>query len=254
MKFVLAMIARNLAVERRSPRTGFLRMVFQPAVYIFVFGHVVGRMLPAGSAGDYAAVMAPGVVAITLMSAPYLVVGSAILSGFYFRTMEAWLLSPVALRSLVLALVACGTLYGSVSALVVALLVWAILGIVPGQPLLMAYFAVAGSLFFSLLSVTVLLVPATPKQGQEVFSFLMMPMTFFGCTFYSFSMLQPPFDYLALLLPTTYLSEGLRAAYLPGGGDGLPGNWIAVGLAATTVALAPVADRVLARRLRDFTW
>lgn len=254
MKFVWAMIARNFAVECRSPRISFLRMVLQPAIYIFVFGYVVGRMLPAGSAGGYSSVMAPGMVAISLMNAPYLVVGSSILSGFYFRTMEAWLLSPVALRSLLLALVASGTLYGTVSAVVVTLLVWAILGILPEHWALTFYFCLVGSVFFSLLAVTVLLASTTPKKGQDVFSFLMMPMTFFGCTFYSFSMLQPPFDYLALLLPTTYLSEGLRAAYLPGGGDGLPGGWIAIGLAATTVALAPVADRVLVRRLRDFTW
>ena len=68
MNFVLAMLARNFAVERRSLRTGFLRMVLQPAVYIFVFGYVVGRMLPGGSTGNYAQVMAPGVLAITLIS------------------------------------------------------------------------------------------------------------------------------------------------------------------------------------------
>lgn len=253
MKFVLAMIARNLAVERRSPRTGFLRLVLQPAVYIFVFGYVVGRMLPGTGSDDYAAIMAPGVVAISLMSTPYLVVGGALLSGFYFRTMEAWLLSPVTLRAILVALVACGTLYGCISALMVALLVRAILGIAPAQPIMMAYFAIAGSLFFSLLSVIVLLAPATPKQGQEIFSFLTMPMTFFGCTFYSFSMLGPPFDTLALLLPTTYLSEGLRAAYRPATGS-LPGDWIALGLAGAILILAPLADRVLARRLRDFTW
>ena len=49
MNFVLAMLARNFAVERRSLRTGFLRMALQPAVYIFVFGYVVGRMLPGGN-------------------------------------------------------------------------------------------------------------------------------------------------------------------------------------------------------------
>lgn len=253
MSFIRAMLARSLAVERRSARVGFLRMVLQPAVYLFVFGHVVGRMLPTGEGGNYAAVMAPGVVAISLMSAPYMAVGGPILTGFYFRTMEAWLLAPVALRSLLAAMVAVGTLYGCVSAGVVALLVWAILGILPEQPALMAWFCVAGSLFFSLLAVTVLLAPATPRKGQEVFSFLMMPMTFFGCTFYSFSMLQPPFDWLALCLPTTYLSEGLRAAYRPAA-DGMPGGWIAVGLTVATLALTPLADWVLRRRLRDFTW
>ena len=81
----------------------------------------------------------------------------------------------------------------------------------------------------------------------------MMPMTFFGCTFYSFSMLQPPFSWLALCLPTTYLSEGLRAAYLPVI-EGLPSGMIAVGLLLTTLALLPLADWVLARRLQNFTW
>jgi ABC-2 type transport system permease protein len=253
MNFVLAMLARNFAVERRSLRTGFLRMVLQPAVYIFVFGYVVGRMLPGGSTGSYAQVMAPGVLAITLMSTPQLVVGSSILSGFYFRTMESWLLAPVTLRAILAALVVCGTLYGSVNGLVVVALIWAILGIVPEHPCLLAYFILAGSLFFSLLAVSVLLLPSTPRQGQEVFSFLMMPMTFFGCTFYSFSMLQPPFSWLALCLPTTYLSEGLRAAYLPVM-EGLPSGMIAVGILLITLALLPLADWVLARRLRNFTW
>ncbi len=253
MKFVWAMLARTFAVECRSPRTSFLRLVLQPAIYIFVFGYVVGRMLPAGGSASYAQVMTPGVVAIALMSAPYLVVGSSILTGFYFRTMEAWLLTPAGMRDLLLALVAGGVLYGSVSAAVVVALIWAILGIAPQQWALTAYFCLAGALFYSLLAVAVLLAPVTPKKGQDIFSFLMMPMTFFGCTFYSFDMLQAPFSYLALLLPTTYLSEGLRAAYrVPG--SSLSGGWIALGLALTTLALVPLADRVLARRLRDFTW
>lgn len=254
MNFVWTMLARNITVELRSPRISFLRMVLQPAIYIFVFGHVVGRMMPAGSTGGYASVMAPGMVAISLMSAPYLIVGGSILSGFYFRTMEAWLLSPVGLRSLLLALVASGALYGCASAAVVILLVWAILGILPAHWLLTLYFCLLGSVFFSLLAITVLLASSTPKKGQDVLSFLMMPMLFFGCTFYSYRMLQPPFDSLALLLPTTYLSEGLRAAYQPGSGSGLPGDWIAIGLMAATLVLAPIAEQVLVRRLRDFTW
>lgn len=253
MNFVWAMLARNFAVECRSLRVSFTRMVLQPAIYLFVFGYVVGRMLPAGNGGNYAAVMAPGVVAISLMSAPYLVVGSSILSGFYFRTMEAWLLSPVGVRALLLALLASGTLYGMASAVVVVCLIWVILGIVPENWLLTAYFCFFGSLLFSLLAVTVLLAPATPKQGQDIFSLLMMPMTFFGCTFYSFAMLIPPFDSVALLLPTTYLSEGLRAAYATGGSS-LPTHWVAAGLAATTLLLVPLADWVAARRLRNFTW
>lgn len=253
MSFIWAMVVRNLKVEWSSPRAAFLRMVLQPATYLFVFGHVLGRMLRTESGGDYAAVMAPGVMAISVMSAPYMVVGSTVLTGFYFRTMEAWLLAPTRTRELLIALTLSGAVYGTVSTAVVGLLVWLILGIAPrsfGFPL---FLCAAGSLFFSLLSVVVLLAPATPKRGQDVMSLATMPMTYFGCTFYSLAMLARPFDILALLLPTTYLSEGLRAAYLPEGGA-LPGHWVLAGVLGATAVLIPIADRVAAHRLRNFTW
>lgn len=252
MSFVVALVARNLAVERRSLGALFVRLVLQPAVYLFVFGYVVGRMLP-GADGNYAAVMAPGVIAIAVMNSPYTVVASSILTGFYFRTMEAWLLTPATPRAILLALVASGILHGLAGAAIVAVLVWAILGLGPNGILLPLLLVAAGSAFFSLLSVIVLLTPATPRRGQEAFAFLMMPMTFFGCTFYSWDMLEPPFRVLALLLPTTYLSEGLRAAYTDAPG-GLPVRWVALGLLAATAVLLPVAERVAARRMRDFTW
>lgn len=253
MRFVWAMVVRTLKVEWSSPRAAFLRMVLQPATYLFVFGHVLGRMLRTEAGGNYAAVMAPGVMAISVMSAPYMVVGSAILTGFYFRTMEAWLLAPAQARDVLLALAISGAAYGTVSTAVVGLLIWLILGIAPqsiGFPLLLC---AAGSLCFSLLSVVVLLAPATPKRGQDVMSLATMPMTYFGCTFYSFAMLSPPFDTLALFLPTTYLSEGLRAAYLPAG-ETLPGRWVLAGVLSATALLIPIADRVVARRFRNFTW
>jgi ABC-2 type transport system permease protein len=253
MSFVWAMIVRNLRVEWNSPRSAFLRMVLQPATYLFVFGHVLGRMLRTEGGGDYAAVMAPGVMAISVMSAPYLVVGGAILAGFYFRTMEAWLLAPAPARGLLIALATSGVIYGTVSTAVVGLLVWIILGIAPQSFALPLFLCVAGSLFFSLLSVVVLLAPATPKRGQDLMSLVMMPMTYFGCTFYSFAMLARPFDFLALLLPTTYLSEGLRAAYSPAGST-LPASWVLAGVLGTTMVLIPIADRVVARRLQNFTW
>jgi ABC-type multidrug transport system permease subunit len=41
--------------------------------------------------------------------------------------------------------------------------------------------------------------------AQEFIAFLLMPMMFLGCPFFSYAMLPDPWNIVALLLPTTYL-------------------------------------------------
>jgi ABC-2 type transport system permease protein len=246
------MLQRDIMADMKSLRLTLVRLLLQPAVYIFVFGYVVGGMLPSKGV-SYPEVMAPGIIAISVMTGPFVTVGGSIISGYYFRTIEAWLLAPVSLRSIMLAKVTSGLLYGLGSGSIVGILVWLILGIAPASIFLSLCMAAVGSLFFSLLIMVILLFPQRPDKGQELFSFLLMPMTFFGCTFYSYSMLRPPFSYLALLLPTTYISEGMRAAYNPRM-EHMDSALIITGLFVTTLLLIPLADWVFRRRLRDFLW
>ncbi|WP_325329841.1 ABC transporter permease [Sulfuricella sp.] len=252
VKFLLALLHRNAAADLAAFKLTAVRMLVQPAVYLFVFGYVVGGMLPA-QGGGYARIMAPGIVAISVVTGPFVTIGGGVISGYYFRTMEEWLLAPVPLRTLLAALVFNGLCYGLAGGTVVAALVWAILGLAPQNVGYMVLTATAGALLFSLFTLVVLLVPETPDKGQEVFSFLMMPMTFFGCTFYSYDMLGAPFNYLALLLPTTYIAEGLRAAYSPDSPHMEAGTVLA-GLSLAAAVLIPLADWAFRRRFRDFTW
>lgn len=252
VKFLLALLHRNAAADLAAFKLTAVRMLVQPAVYLFVFGYVVGGMLPA-QGGGYAGIMAPGIVAISIVTGPFVSVGGGVISGYYFRTMEEWLLAPVSLRTILAALVFGGLCYGLAGGAVVAALVWAILGLAPQNVGYMVLTALAGALLFSLFTLVVLLVPETPDKGQEVFSFVMMPMTFFGCTFYSYDMLGAPFNYLALLLPTTYIAEGLRAAYSPDSPHMEAGTVLA-GLSLAAAVLIPLADWAFRRRFRDFTW
>lgn len=252
MNFLLALLHRNAAADFAAFKLTAVRMLVQPAIYLFVFGYVVGGMLPA-QGGSYAGIMGPGIVAISIVTGPFVIIGGSLISGYYFRSMEEWLLAPVSLRTILMAKVIGGLCYGLVGGAMVAALVWAILGIVPQKIGYMVLMASVGSLLFSLFTLLVLLVPETPDKGQEVFSFLMMPMTFFGCTFYSYDMLDAPFNYLALLLPTTYIAEGLRAAYYPDSPHMGAGTVLA-GLSLAAAVLIPLADWAFRRRFRDFTW
>ncbi len=252
MSFLIAMLQRDLTADITSLRLTLVRLLLQPAVYIFVFGYVVGGMLPAQGV-SYPEVMAPGIIAISVMTGPFVTVGGSIISGYYFRTVEGWLLAPVSLGTIMAAKTLSGLLYGLASGTIVAVLIRLILGIAPQSILLSLLMGGVGSLFFSLLIMTILLLPQRPDKGQELFSFLLMPMTFFGCTFYSYSMLRPPFSLLALLLPTTYISEGMRAAYNPAVPH-MEFGLIITGLLGTTVLLIPLTYWVFRRRFRDFLW
>ncbi|MEJ2402933.1 MAG: ABC transporter permease [Candidatus Thiodiazotropha sp.] len=252
MHFTLALLMRHLLADIGSLRMTLTRLVIQPAVYLYVFGYVVGGMISSNQQG-YTTVMGPGIVAIAVMTAPFGAVGGPLVSGYYFRTLEGWLLAPVSLNHLLLAKMASGIVYGTLSASIVALLVWAILGIGPEAVAPALILIIAGSALFSLLSLLVFLLPRTPDKGQELFSFLLMPMTFFGCTFYSHAMLEPPFSQLALLLPTTYIAEGLRASYAPAQPH-LPLDAILLGLMLALALLLPLATWSFRRRLGDYLW
>lgn len=253
MKFVLALLRRNLVAGRSSARLTLIRVVLQPAIYLFVFGHVVGRMMPVTGSVEYKAVIVPGIIAMISVNASFVSISGQVLSGYFFRTMEGWLLAPISLRTLLAGMVLSGVCSGLVNSLIVAGLAWAILGLSPDSPLYLVAATIAGTTFSSLLTIIVLLFPQRPDRGQEVFSFLMMPMTFFGCTFYSHAMLESPFSQLALLLPTTYISETLRAAYAPSQPH-LDADTILVGLALVTALLVPIADWAFRRRLGNFSW
>ncbi|MFA5628023.1 MAG: ABC transporter permease [Thiohalomonadaceae bacterium] len=252
MNFVLAMLIRDFGADIRALRFAMIRLVIQPAVYLFVFGHVVGGMFSAGGS-HYAETMAPGIVAIAIMSGPVTLIASSILPGYYYRTLEGWLLAPVSLRLLLISKVLGGVLYGMVSGAVVVGLVWLLLGFAPASLSLLLAIGVTAALFFSLLMLVVLCLPRTPDKGQEAFSFVLMPLTFFGCTFYSHSMLEAPYSQLALMLPTTYVSEGLRAAYNPSLPH-LPLEQVMLGIGVSTLLLLPIAEWAFRRRLRDFLW
>lgn len=252
MNFALALLYRNLVAARSDVKVILVRTVLQPAVYLFVFGHIIGRLMPI-SHGGYGSVMAPGVIAIAVVSAPFVTIGGYLLSGCYFRTLEEWLLAPVPLRTILFAMVVSGLCSSLVNSLVVVGLAWIILGILPQNLFCLFLVIGVGGLLFSLVVLVAFLAPERPDKGQEVFSLLMMLMTFFGCTFYSLDMLDASFRWIALLLPTTYISEGLRAAYAPSFPHlDLPS--VLAGLVLSTAVLLPIADYFFRRRLGHFTW
>jgi len=231
------------------PHTVF-RLVFQPLVYLLVFGKVLNPIVPGGG---YAAVVAPGILSMLVMNASLGVIGGILSRGYYFRSMEGWLLAPLSLTALMLAWVAGAVLAAVVAGLVGAVLIDALLGLAPVFPWTALACLIYGAAVFALLGIIGYTLPQTPAKAQELMSFLLLPMMFLGCTFFSYAMLTPPWNAAALLLPTTYLSEALRAAY-SSEPSSLDAMTILAGGVSAFVLLFAVARYVFVRRFRDFLW
>jgi ABC-2 type transport system permease protein len=232
-------------------RSAVQRLLFQPLVYLLVFGGVLGGTKLGG--GDYAQVVAPGIVAIVVMNSAMAVVGGMFVTGYYFHAMEAWLLGPITLRGFLSALVAGATAMAMLAGTTALVLIRLVLGLSPAEPVLALAAIVFGAVAFSLLFVMAFALPRTPDRAQSVLAFVMMPMMFFGCTFYSWDSLAWPWNALALLMPTTYLSEALRATY--GSSASLHASpWLLAGAIAILGGLAVLSDVVFKRRFRDFPW
>lgn len=245
-----AFVGRSLDESLDNWRSALFRMLFQPLVYLLVFGKILGRALPDSG---YSLIVGPGIVSMLVMSTALSNIGGIFTRGYYFRSMESWLLAPLTFRSLMLAWITGTALLATVAGLIGNLLVYELLGYMPASLLGDLVCLIYGATIFSLLGCIGYTLPQTPAKAQDLIAFLLMPMMFLGCTFFSYAMLPEPWNIVALLLPTTYLSEALRIVY-GSQSSSLDSAIIAIGGICALLLLFAIADWSFRRRFRNFLW
>jgi ABC-2 type transport system permease protein len=214
-----AMLARDAQVARRNALQLFLQTFLQPLLFVFIFGRVMvgsGYMPP-----QYKSLLLPGIIAISMTFTGIWAVAMPLIAEFQWtREIEDRLLAPIDIRWIAIEKVFAGILQTLVAGLVVLPLGWLVLR--PGIDI-----SVHSPFLFALV---LLLVAAFSACGglavgcsmnqQHIglmFSMLITPMVFFGCTYYPWSALKtfPILQKLVLVNPLVYASEGLRATLVP---------------------------------------
>ena len=218
-KAFLAMLARDAHVARRNFVTLLFQTFLQPLMFVFIFGRVMvgsGYMPPS-----YKSLLLPGIMAICMVGTGIWAVAMPLLSEFQFtREIEDRLLAPMEISWLAVEKVVAGTLQALAAGLMVIPAAWLLLR--PGvdlnvpHPLLFAGVALLVALF----SATGGLALGCSIQQTQIglmFSLIVAPMIFFGCTYYPWSALQkfPVLQKAVLINPMVYASEGLRGTLVP---------------------------------------
>jgi ABC-2 type transport system permease protein len=219
MRVFTAILLRDLTVARRELPYFLVRTTLQPLLFVVIFGFVLPKM--GLMAGNYTALMLPGIIALSLTLSAIQSVSLPMMQDFgYTKEIEDRLLSPIPHQLVAIEKIVGGVLQGIVAALFVLPIARLIMGPIPGLtfrhfPLLLVITILGGAAFSALglyLGTAI-----APQQIGLMFSVILGPMIMFGCTYYPWSGLEHivVLKYGVLINPLVYVAEGMRAALTP---------------------------------------
>ena len=217
-KSFVALLWRDARVARRNVIQLLLQTFLQPMMFVFIFGRVMvssGYMPPS-----YKSLLLPGIMAISMMFTGVWAVAMPLIAEFQFtHEIEDRLLAPIENDWIAIEKV----LFGASQAMVAGL------GVIPAAWLLLRplEMTLPSPLTFAAVTLLVALFSACGglalgcSVGQTqiglMFSMVLTPMIFFGCTYYPWSALAnfPILQKVVLVNPLVYASEGLRGTLVP---------------------------------------
>lgn len=225
-----ALVRRDPLVLRKHFGEFAVRTIMQPLLLVFVFLYVfpsIGQGVGSGggTAGesDFATVLVPGVVAVTIMFQGIQSVAIQLSQEFgYTREIEDRVQAPCPLWLVAVSRVLSGATQGMIS----AIMVFPIAAVVhaPGvhAHLSVHWWIVVTLIPLACLAMTSLgLVLGTtfePRNIGLMFGFVVLPLVFLGGTYYQWTRLAavkvggfPWLQTLVLINPLIYIAEGMRA-------------------------------------------
>jgi ABC-2 type transport system permease protein len=188
-------------------------------MFVFIFGRVMvsSGYMPVA----YKSLLLPGIMAISMVFTGVWAVAMPLIGEFQFtREIEDRLLAPIQVSWLAIEKVFFGAIQALFAGLVVIPAAWLLLR--PGvelnlrSPLSFACVTVLVALF-SACGGLALGCSIDQNHIGLMFSMVLTPMIFFGCTYYPWSALAhfPILQKIVLLNPLVYASEGLRGTLVP---------------------------------------
>ena len=247
----LAIVERDLRVLSRNLVDFFLRVGVQPLMFAFIFGYVLPTIGTIPRA--FSNLVLPGILASSALTAG--VQGTAIPLAWDFgatKEIHDRLMAPISIRLVMLEKIVMGMVEAWLAAAFVFPVAFAVMRdnlhlTVVSYPLLIVMIILAG-----LLAATLGMVLGTivePMRFAIMFATVIIPMIFLGAAYYPWAGLAkiPWLQFLVLLNPLVYVSEGYRALLTPRVPH-MPIEYCLFGVSVAIVALMAVAVREFEKR------
>jgi ABC-2 type transport system permease protein len=221
---VRGLMLRDLRVLRRELPAFLTRTVMQPLFFVFVFAFLfprIGQGIGGGAGEEFATILVPGLVAVAVIFQGIIAVALPLSTEFGgTKEIEDRIMAPVPVSTVAVEKI----LFGALQSVAAGALVLPMVVAIPSTPIALEVTSLplllAVVVLSALLSGALGLALGTyvsPRQIGLMFSVVVLPLTFLGAVYYPWTALEavPWLQWLVLLNPLVYVSEGLRAAITP---------------------------------------
>lgn len=188
--------------------------VVSAALYIYIFGTVIGTRIDDFAGVPYISFVFPGVLMLSIINASFASASSALYFMRFTRGIEEILIAPFSYIEMLIGFVGSAV----VRALMVAGLIL-ITGILFGavslvNPLGFVFYVASVSAIFALLGIIVALWSESFEQLQVLNTFLITPLTYLGGIFYSITFLPELAAGITRMNPFFYFADGIRSSMI----------------------------------------
>lgn len=208
------MLRREVIRTFRVAVQTLLAPMISAALYIFIFGTVIGSRIDTFAGVPYISFVFPGVLLLSIINASFASASSALYFARWTRSIEEILITPFSYFEMLVGYVASSV----ARALMVGGLI-VLVGLLYGavtleHPFWFVFYIAAIASIFSMLGIVVALWAESFEQLQVLNTFIITPLTYLGGIFYSVTMLPPLAATITHFNPFFYFADGIRSSMI----------------------------------------
>ena len=203
-------IRRELSRLMRVPTQAFIAPWISAAMFIFVFGFIVGGRISTISGHRYIEFVLPGILMMNILNAAFLQSSSQVYFQRFLRYIEEALVAPFSYVEMIVGLLAMTVVRCVITAIGI-LLIGAAFGATSVSGIAeFLFWIVAVSIIFGLLGIIVGLWANNFEQLTMPVIFFITPFSFVGGVFNTVHMLPAWLRWIAWANPIFYFINGIR--------------------------------------------
>lgn len=188
--------------------------VISAALYIFIFGTVIGTRIDDFAGVPYISFVFPGVLMLSIINASFASASSSLYFMRFTRGIEEILITPFSYLEMLIGLVG-SAMARAIIVSILILLVGVLFGAVQlVNPVAFFIYVAAVAAIFAMLGILVALWADGFEQLQVLNTFVITPLTYLGGIFYSITFLPELAATITRFNPFFYFADGIRSSMI----------------------------------------